>query len=178
MNSYRHFVSGFFAHREEAETARSKLGDRGLPLKRMQIFAAESAPPGTEPKDDNNNVLKNVIKDAAIGTTVGTGIGALAEVVLVAANVSLFVASPLVAPLAMLGWGASLGGIVGGAAGTLSPRRTKGNKKEGMLSSLIQDAMLSGQVVLVVETRTERETAIARDIMQVAIGEYKDVHAA
>jgi len=60
--------------------------------------------------------------DAAIGTAVGSGLGVLAEVPLVAANVSLFVASPLLAPLVMLGWGASIGGTVGAIVG--ARRRT------------------------------------------------------
>ena len=44
MDEYRHHVSGFFAHREEAESAFSTLVARGLPRERLQIFAAESAP--------------------------------------------------------------------------------------------------------------------------------------
>ena len=43
---------------------------------------------------ESNGVLKDVLVDASIGTAVGTGIGALAEVGLVMANVSLFVAAP------------------------------------------------------------------------------------
>ncbi len=50
-----------------------------------------------------------------------------------AANLSLFVASPLLAPLTMLGWGASAGAIVGGAAGA---QRNKGD-----VSDLVKDAL-------------------------------------
>jgi len=178
MDQYLHHVSGFFAHREEAEAACSRLNARGVPRERVQIFAAESAPSGTRPQGDDNKVLKSVIKDAAIGTAVGAGIGALGEVALVAASVSLFVASPLIAPLAMLGWGASLGGLLGAMAGAGSHAGAKDGKKEGKFSSLIQDAILSGQVVLVAETRTEQETAIAREIIQAAVGEFEDAKAA
>jgi hypothetical protein len=119
-------------------------------------------------------VLTNVLVDGAIGTAVGTGIGGLAQLALVAANVSLFVASPLIAPLVMLGWGASLGAFVGAAAGA----NTGVEPKKGWLSDLVRDAIASGQVVLVAETRTELETVAARDVIGSAVGAFKDVVSA
>ena len=170
MDEYCHHVSGFFAHRAEAEGALSSLVARGLPRAQLQLFDAESGPSVTELKGENNEVLTNVLVDGAIGTAVGTGIGALAQLALVAANVSLFIASPLVAPLVMLGWGASLGAFVGAAAGA----NAGVEHKDGWLSDLVRDAIASGQVVLVAQTRTEQETAIARDVIKLAVGEYKD----
>ena len=119
MDEYRHHVSGFFAHRAEAESALSSLVARGLPRAQLQLFEAESGPAVAEIKGENNEVLTNVLVDGAIGTAVGTGIGALAQLALVAGSVSLFVASPLIAPLVMLGWGASLGALCGAAGGEL-----------------------------------------------------------
>lgn len=171
MDQYRHHVSGFFARLEEAESALSKLVERGLPRERLHLFETNSAPPATAPQTKSNEVLKDVLVDSAIGTAVGTGIGALAEVALVAANVSLFVASPLLAPLMMLGWGASLGGIIGATTGAT----TSAGNKEGRFSDLIRDAISSGQVALVAETRTEQETIIAREVIQASIGDYNDV---
>jgi hypothetical protein len=171
MDEYRHHVSGFFSHREEAEGAVDRLAELGLPRERLQLFDAGSGPAVAEPKGESNEVLTNVLVDGAIGTAVGTGIGALAQLALVAANVTLFIASPLVAPLVMLGWGASLGAFVGGAVGA----ETGVEPKDGWLSDLVADAIASGQVVLVAETRTEQETAIARDVVGTAVGEYQDV---
>lgn len=173
MDEYRHRVSGFFAHRAEAENAFATLVARGLPPEQLQLFGANSAPPANEPAGDNNEVLKDVLIDGAVGTAVGTGIGALAEVALVAANVTLFIASPLVAPLAMLGWGASLGALVGAVAGA----RTDVKAKEGWFSDLVQDAITTGQVVLVAETRSEPQTALARKVLEVAVGDYSDISA-
>lgn len=173
MNEYRHHVSGFFAHRDEAEGALGRLAERGVPRDQMQLFDADSGPAIAELKGDDNEVLTNVLVDGAIGTAVGTGIGALAQLALVAGSVSLFVASPLVAPLVMLGWGASLGAFVGAAAGANSGVE----HKDGWLSDLVRDAVASGQVVLVVQTRTEAETAIARDIIGTSVGEFKDTVA-
>ena len=106
---------------------------------------------------------EDVLVDGTAETAAGTGISAA----ILAANVSLFVASPLVGTLVMLGWGASLGGIVGVTTGTAKRK----------LSDLIQDAITSGQVVLVAETLTEQETAIAREVIQAAIGDYKGLSA-
>ncbi len=170
MAKYLHHVSGFFANREEADRAFSRLIEQALPRERLQIFGPDSAPPPPASKADSDEVLKDVIVDGAIGTAIGAGIGTLGELALVAANVSLFVASPLVAPLMLMGWGASVGGLIGAAAGAA--------KKEGPLSALILDAISSGQVVLVAETQTEQETAIAREVIQVAVGGYNDINRA
>jgi hypothetical protein len=173
MNDYSHHISGFFAHRQEAEDAQGRLLERGLPRDQVQLFAADSGPAISKPVGDSNEVLTNVLVDGAIGTAVGTGLGALAQLALVVANVSLFVASPLVAPLVMMGWGASLGAFVGAAAGA----DAGGERKDGWLSDLVRDAMANGQVVLVVQARTEQETAIAREVIGKAVGEFKDAVA-
>ena len=39
MNEYRHHVSGIFAVYQEADSARSRLIEQGLPRERIQIFA-------------------------------------------------------------------------------------------------------------------------------------------
>src|SRR5674476_112364 len=111
MIEYRHHVSGFFSNRDEAKIAFSKLLEQGLPRDRLQIFETDTTASAPLPNGDSNAVLKDMVVDGTIGTAVGTGVGALAEVALVAANVSLFIASPLLAPLAMLGWGAAVGGL-------------------------------------------------------------------
>lgn len=174
MAAYSHHVSGFFAHRNAAESVLSSLVERGLPRERLQIFDSDLSPPIDESKTDSNNVLKHVLVDGGIGTAVGTGVGALAQLALVAANVSLFIASPLVAPLVMLGWGASLGGLIGavvGAEGSIE-------HKDGRFSDLVRDAIKSGQSVVVVQTRTQQETDIAREVIQASVGEYKEASPA
>jgi len=174
MNEYRHHVSGFFAHRDEAESTLSTLVEQGLPREQLQIYTADSASstPAQEVKSDG--VLKDVLVDGAIGTAIGTGIGALGSVALAATSVTLFIASPLVAPLMLLGWGASIGGFIGAAAGATAG---EGNK-EGWLSDLVGDAIANGHVVLVAETRTEQETTTARKVIHASVGEYKDIKEA
>ena len=101
MSTYRHYLSGFFTHRDQAEIALTRLTGKGFPRTRVQIFDSQSPPIAHKSADGSNEVLKDVLVDSALGTAVGLTIGGLGEVALVAANVTLFVASPLIAPLVM-----------------------------------------------------------------------------
>jgi hypothetical protein len=169
MTTYIHHVSGFFAQRDEANNAVEKVIAQGIARERVQIYSADSPVTKHEAEESSNKVLKDVLVDGGIGTAVGTGIGALIQVGLIAANVTLFIASPLIAPLVLLGWGASIGGVVGASIGAAE------NAKP--LSALVEDAIKSGQIVVVVETHSEAETAIAQEVIKASIGDYKDVAA-
>ncbi|ABE55541.1 conserved hypothetical protein [Shewanella denitrificans OS217] len=166
MNHYTHYVSGFFEHNQEADDVFTKLIENGLPPERVKIYTHHSPALTHKPTEGNNEVLKDILVDGTIGAGVGTGIGALIEVALIATNVTLFVASPLIAPLVLLGWGASIGGVVGASIGAAE------NKKP--FSALIEDAIKNGQVVLVVEARTAAEKTIAQELIKDSIGDYKD----
>lgn len=167
MTKYSHHVVGFFVRRTDAESIRAKLITLGLPGEQLQIYDRHRPRSPDIPATTSDNVLKDVIIDGAIGTAVGTGLGVLGEIALVAANVSLFVASPLLAPLMMLGWGASIGGFIGAAVGMENNGRG--------LPELIHDAISNDQVVLVAETLTEQETLIAQEIIRDSFNEYHDV---
>nr|WP_315426558.1 hypothetical protein [uncultured Albidiferax sp.] len=174
MDHRKHYVSGFFATREAALEARNALMVRGLPKDQLQLFATDATATAPASKGDSDAVLKDVFVDGTIGTVVGTGIGALAEVALVAANVSLFVASPLLAPLVMMGWGASVGALVGATVGATAQEKTVPAGEEGWLSALVTDAIATGQVVLVATTHTDAQTATARQLIEASVGDCKD----
>jgi hypothetical protein len=173
MDQYRHHVSGIFSNRIEAESTLHTLIKNGIPNAQLQIFDSDATLPAGTEQAKSNEVLKDMAVDGAIGTAVGTGIGALTQVALIAANVSLFIASPLVAPLALLGWGASLGAMAGATYGA-----KVSSNNEGWLSDLVKDAISSGQVVLIAQTNTKQETEIAREAMQSAVGNHKDINTA
>lgn len=170
MNEYRHHVSGFIAHHKDAEDVRRTLLGRGIPAERLQLLDAGARPTSALPQTDSSRVLDDILTKGAIGTAVGTGLGALAELALVAANVSLFVASPLIAPLVLLGWGASLGGFIGATAGAGSDV----GPRDGNFPALVHDAIASGQTVLVAATHSEEETAFALKIIMAASGDIDD----
>lgn len=161
MNSHSHIVSGIYAGRAEAETVRSQLIAKGLPRKQIKVVERARADDSSPGLADSDQVLKEVLVDGTVGTLVGTGLGALAEVALVAANVTLFVASPLLAPLAMLGWGAALGGIVGAVAGANKTAK----KHDGKFADVVSYAIRSGHVTLIAETLNPSEREVATDII-------------
>lgn len=175
METYRHHISGFYAVRADAEATQAELIAQGLPRDRVQLFDADRPTVGLAPREDSNAVLKDVLVDGSIGTAVGAGLGGLTHVALVAANVNLFLASPVLAPLVMLGWGASIGGLLGAAAGAVSRDEPEVPQKEGWLSAMVGDAIANDQVVLVVEARTPEETGIARGVINASVGDHQEV---
>ncbi|ARU31931.1 hypothetical protein CAP31_09725 [Sulfuriferula sp. AH1] len=167
MQAYRHHVLGFYVRRSDAESALARLVQEGFSPSQMQIYENEPPALTTTPHAGSKLVLKDVLVDGAVGTVIGTGLGALGELALVAANVSLFIASPLVAPLFMLGWGAGVGGMLGAAIGAANTERP--------FTDMVRDALDNGQIVLVVETHSENESALARGVVEASIKEYDDV---
>jgi hypothetical protein len=166
MENYRHYVSGLFVHRDQAEKAIADLVASGLPLSRIHLFDQEAMPPTHEPTESSDAVLKDIVVDGAIGTVVGTGVGAVLSAAMVAANVTLFIASPLIGPLVMLGWGASIGGLVGASVGAA--------EKSKPLSQLVHDAITNGSLVVVAETLSSEETQWASKIFKDSVGDYTE----
>ena len=150
----KHVFSAVYPSREEADGVRLQLEERGI--RAGQIRICHEAPPQLA-DDGSDDVLKDVLVDGGIGTLVGTGVGALGTLAIVASGVTLFVASPVVAPLAMLGWFASMGGVVGAAVGA--------NHKEGRFSELVADAIQAGNTVLVVRTDDDADQDLTRTVL-------------
>lgn len=150
----------------------SALAKRGFSATQMQIYSGDAdSPLAPDPLAKSNVVLKDMLVDGAIGTAVGTGLGGLTTIALVAANVSLFVAAPVLAPLMLLGWGASLGAVAGAVVGASAGS----GEPKGQFADLIMAAIKHGDVVLVVETHSEEQTAIAREVIAASVGEFKDL---
>jgi hypothetical protein len=161
MKSQSHIVSGIYASDAEAEQVRDQLIEHGLPRQQIKIVERARADDSNPRLADDDRVLKEVLVDGTVGTLVGTGLGALGQVALTVANVTLFAASPLVAPLAMLGWGAVLGGVVGAAAGA-----NQGAKQhEGKFADLVHYAIRSGHVTLIAETQNRDQQQLASAII-------------
>lgn len=158
MESSMHKISALYPTKSEAQGVRQHLLGAGIADGDIFLHSEHAAQAAEEGSDE---VLKQVLVDGAIGTAVGTGVGVLGTVALVAANVTLFVASPLIAPLAMLGWFASLGGVVGAVAGAGS--------KQGKFSDLLRDAIQVGNTVLVVRTRDEAQRELVKGLVTASL---------
>ena len=156
MEGYRHHVSAFFARHEEADAALRRLVSRGLPRERLHIFAPRrgSSAVTTSSSETDESLMVS-------GGAIRIGMGALAEVGLVMANVSLFIATPVVAALTALGWGATLAGLSEGTPQSIN--------RESWFSELIRDTISAGQVVLVADTWTPYETEMAQHVLQSAV---------
>lgn len=160
-----HTVSAIYPSLAEAEGVRQQLVERGFETSEVRIVAEASDSPLWPDGDETgrDEVLKTVLVDGAIGTAVGTGVGAVGTVALAAASVTLFVASPVVAPLAMLGWFAGLGGVVGAAVGANRSKNADG--REGRFSELVMDAIEAGNTALIVRTHDATERGMAKRII-------------
>jgi hypothetical protein len=162
MDRYCHNVSGFFPQRAPAESTLAQLIQRGLHNEDLQIFTGDgNAPPAPTPQRRSNGVLKDMLVVGAIGAGIGIGLGAAVEMMLIVNDINLFSASPLLAPLMLLGWGAFIGAFLGSAIGAAR--------------EMISGAITQGDVVLVAKTYNEQETAIAREVIKASAGEYKDI---
>jgi hypothetical protein len=178
MVQYKHLLSGIFQQHDDAVLVRLKLKENGLPLERMQIIEKDFSVPMRTTQGQSNEVLKNMVVQGSAGTLIGLGLGAFAEIALVATDVTPFVASSLIAPLVMLGWGASIGATVGAIIGATKQDDDHSIDKEGGFSGLISDAIASNQVELVVETSNKKETAIAAEVMKLSVNNFKDMKLA
>ena len=73
-------------------------------------------------------------------------------------NAGLFSGPPLV----LVGWGSALGALLGGMVGT--------SANAGQVDRTFRYAIAHGDVVLLAETLSERETLLARDIIEASLG--------
>ncbi|MDD2162691.1 MULTISPECIES: hypothetical protein [Pseudomonas] len=175
MDLYRHHVSGFFSQRSSAEQALAQLIQRGMHSEQLQIVASNAdAPPAPAPRAKSNRVLKNMLIDIAIGTGIGIGIGALIAVAMIVSEASLFYASPLLAPLALMGMSGFIGGFLGSVIGASSAAGTH----HGRLVALVSKSITHGDVVLVAQTDNEQQTSMAREVIEATAGLVKDINMA
>jgi len=153
---YLHRVVGLYPTHTAAQTAREELLAHGIAPTQMRLIAPDSPGAGEDAEPDSDEVLNELLRDGAIGTAVGSAAGAGATIALAAANITLFITNPVFGALYLLGWGASLGGLVGAVVGA--------ERHKGDVASLIRDAMACSQFVLVVHAMTETETSQAQRI--------------
>lgn len=156
MKNYQHRVYGLYANRQEAEQIRAQFLQQGFKPQQLQLVDKSQSDKEITP--DSDEVRNEVVIDGAIGTAAGAGIGALGEVALAAANVSLFIASPVLGTLTMIGWGAAVGGLVGATIGA-------GAEDTKRFSDIVQDAVKSGHAALIVYAADEKQTTLAQAII-------------
>jgi hypothetical protein len=156
MVDYLHRVYGLYTSRIEAELVCSQLLQQGFKPEQLELIDQGNA--GKEITPDSDEVRNEVVIDGAIGTAAGAGAGALGQAAIAATNASLFIASPVLGTLTMIGWGAAVGGLVGAAVGA-------GNADTKRFSDIVQDAVKSGHAALIVYAATEPQTTLAQAVI-------------
>ncbi|MGA6108951.1 hypothetical protein ABS648_13420 [Pseudomonas solani] len=171
MDRYRHNVSGFFAQRAPAEDTRSQLIQRGLQIDQLRIFASNGTPAaGSRPRWENRQELKDMLVDGAIGAGIGIGIGTLLQLAILASDME-FPLSTVQAPFMLIAWGALLGGFFG----TIAHASRDTHHRTGRLSRQASAADSQADVVLVAETHSAQETAIAHEVIKASADLCKDL---
>jgi hypothetical protein len=171
MTHYRHRVLGFLSHRTQAEKIFSQLVAQGISYKFIHMFDKYSVLPLALGKADGlmntgDAILNKTFASGVADSLAGTGLNSLLDVPLIANEVTLIVEDALVAQLVASGWGVSLG-VINTNFYTRDDVR--------MLADLVHDAVLSRQIVISVETTSQRETLLVSELMQATIGDLSDV---
>lgn len=169
MEKYLHKVAGIYTTLAAAEDMRNRLMEQGFLPEQINILLPHESFADDKIEPEGNEVLKEVVKDGMIGTAVGGGLGVLGVAAMVAANVSLFLASPLLGPLTIIGWGASVGAIAGASAGA--------GLKEGRFADLVKDAINSGHTVLIVHAATKEQTTLAQNMIKTSLSGASDIQS-
>ncbi len=113
---------------------------------------------------ENKSVLKEVLADCALGAAVGLGLGALGALVLLTTHLSLFMASPIIAPLALMVNLATVGALLGGALGA--------EKRGTHYSTLVDKVTAPSDVALLVTTVNRAENLLAKIIIRRSLKPY------
>jgi hypothetical protein len=150
---YLHRIFGIYAAREDAEVTRQHLLEAGFLPEQLEILDRPGHPEAVEANSDE--VRNDTIIGGTLGSLAGGALGVLGEAALAAANVSLFVASPIIGTLTMIGWGAAAGGVIGALAGA-------GRPETHHFADLVDEALRQGYWVLIVHARTEAQTTMAQ----------------
>ncbi|HEY6529969.1 MAG TPA: hypothetical protein VIZ65_14870 [Cellvibrionaceae bacterium] len=153
-----HRISALYANVAAAQHVRANLLRNGFAADAIEIRQhVEGVADDHTSVDSSDEVIKEVLTDSAIGAALGVGIGAIGTVVLITTSVTLFVASPLIAPLALIGNLATVGGLLGGAFGAAD--------KETPFSAVVTEALAAGNVMLLVKTHNADENTLAKKII-------------
>lgn len=164
MVDYCHQVSGVFTRRSQADSVKQDLLGLGIRRERVRILdqqelARPKALRGTQ------RPLWRLFQGGAIGMLFGLLVSVLFAVAMTKTGAGLFSGTPLV----LLGWGTLLG-CVGGAMLGASANASQRAHPFGY-------TLLPGNVILLAETHSERETTRARDIIEASpgVGAHMDI---
>ena len=153
MDKKLHKVAGIFATLKDAYVARKVLFKCGVMPENINIIVPDDGQIDKKIELAGDDLARQVINEAFIGGAIGSGVGAAGAVALAAVSITLFAASPILAPLAMMGFGAAVGANIG-AVNAIGIR-------EDQFADMIRDVTNVGRYVLIVHAASDNEHLLA-----------------
>lgn len=169
MEKTLHKVAGIYATRDEALAARTSLIERGFSAEQITLVSPEDAHTDEKIEPEGDGVAKHVIKDALIGGVIGGGVGGATAAAMAAASITLFVASPILAPLTIMGWGAAVGAFAGAGKGI--------SMEQDQFAAMVKDVANDGKYVVIVQAHSDEESSRARDLIGQSAADESDVRS-
>jgi hypothetical protein len=166
--NYPHTVTAIYQDAEKAEAAVAVLELNGL-HDTDHIKVARLTPDAGD--DEINCAIEpevkatrdTVIKDTVAGAATGTAAGAVTAAAAAALSPTLFVSTPLMGPLLALGYGAMIGGTVGGLRGM--------KLRKDSLLGLTKDSLTAGYHVVIVHTDSEEAQQRVEKLIDTTLAE-------
>ncbi|MFP3873567.1 MAG: hypothetical protein ACLFQT_01440 [Thiohalophilus sp.] len=170
MRQYPHKLAGIFPDTTSLDRAEQLFREAGFPGDQVnRIHSGETLREQEQKIESESGGVRNeFIRDISMGTGIGGVGGALGAAGIGLGLPALYVSAPVVAPLMVIGYAATIGGLAGAVHGL--------HVKEDVLTSVVEDALHNGYPVLMVHTSDKSETEKAHELMQSTM-QIKEVSA-
>ena len=154
MENYPYKTGALYHEQGLARQAQQALLDAGFAREQVRLLgptdlAADHERVEHKLEPESDAVANTIIKDTVIGTGIGGAAGAAGATVLAAAEMALFLTTPVLGALMLTAYGATIGGTVGALTGV--------KIKETAFLSVMRDALKRGYWGVVVHARDEAE---------------------
>lgn len=160
---FPHKVAAIYTDAARVDAAIGALRDAAVGDVRLNRLAPDSPDPGRSIEPEQAGTRNRFIVDILAGTGIGTAMGAVGAGAIAIGLPTLFVSAPVVGPLVVAGYGATLGAT----AGAIKAFRVK----EGLLADVVKDSLDRGFHVLIVhapdaETQERAEHVIEQTVTE------------
>lgn len=160
---YPHKIAAIYTDAARVDAAIRALWDAAVGDVRMTRLAPDSPDPGRGIEPEQAETRNRFIVDMLTGGGIGTAIGAVGAGAIAIGLPTLFVSAPVVGPLAVAGYGATLGAT----AGAIKAFKVK----EGLLADMVKDSLARGFHVLVVHARDAEAQGRAEQVIEHTVTE-------
>lgn len=141
---YPHKIAAIYSDADHADAAVDALGEAAIGDVRVTHLDPDSPDIGRGIEPEQAATRNRFILDILAGGGIGTAAGAVGAGAIAIGLPSLFVSVPVVGPLVLAGYGATLGAAAGAIKGI--------KVKEGLLAGMVQDALKDGFHVVIIHS--------------------------